>query len=185
MFPHRLGQDWVPAKPREPGDLPEGLWPDRALLWRGGGGCQHRSAGGSESGPVHFPAVWGTDGRLPALTRIPVLLAKLQALLPPSCLESPLPPSLQRRTSAPGSLQDTEACTRYSQQRWRLRPHFHPAYIPSSIIERENLRDGPRRAKLRVCSLSPVETYKKHLAFIIIVVDVIMIIRHWHWCPVK
>ena len=64
----RPGQDWVLAESWEPGDLPEGLWLDRALLWRGGGGREPRTAGGSEPGPVHLPTAGGTHGRLPALT---------------------------------------------------------------------------------------------------------------------
>lgn len=68
MCPFRSGQDWVSAEPREPGNLPEGLWPDRTLLWRGGGGCQPGSAGGPKSRPVPLPAAGRTHGGFSALT---------------------------------------------------------------------------------------------------------------------
>lgn len=68
VHPCRPGQDRVPAEPREPGDLPEGLRPDRTLLRRGGGGRQPGSTGGPESRPVCLPATGRTHGGFPALT---------------------------------------------------------------------------------------------------------------------
>lgn len=63
----RSRQVGVPAGPREPGNLPEGLRPDRALLqhWRRGpvSGSRRRSAAAA----VPLPAVRGPDGRLPAI----------------------------------------------------------------------------------------------------------------------
>lgn len=63
----RSGQAGVPAGPREPGNLSESFRPDRALLqhWRrglvSGSGCRPAAAA------VPLPAVWGPDGRLPAI----------------------------------------------------------------------------------------------------------------------
>lgn len=68
MHPFRPGQDRVPAEPREPGDLSEGLRPDWTLLRCGGGGCKPGSTGGPESRPVCLPTTGRTHGGFPALT---------------------------------------------------------------------------------------------------------------------
>lgn len=69
----RSGQVGVPAGSRKPGNLPESLWPDRALLqhWRRGpvSGSRRRSAAAA----VPLPAVRGPDGRLPAIMLNPSL----------------------------------------------------------------------------------------------------------------
>ena len=72
-YPCRPGQNRVPAEPREPGDLPEGLRPNRTLLWSGGGGRQPGPPGGPHPGPVPVPAAGGTHGGVPALTSHPGL----------------------------------------------------------------------------------------------------------------
>ncbi len=67
FFLLRSGQVGVPAGPREPGNLPEGLRPDRALLqhWRRGpvSGSRRRFAAAA----VPLPAVRSSDGGLPAI----------------------------------------------------------------------------------------------------------------------
>ncbi len=63
----RSGQVGVPAGPREPGNLPESLRPDRALLQHWGRGPVSGSCRRSAAAAVSLPAVRGSDGRLPAI----------------------------------------------------------------------------------------------------------------------
>lgn len=71
FYLYRSGQTGVPAEPWEPGNLPESLWPDWALLqhWRWGSifGSSRRPAAAA----VPLPAVRGPDGGLPAIMLIP------------------------------------------------------------------------------------------------------------------
>lgn len=63
----RSGQAGVPAGPREPGNLPESLRPDRALLQPRGRGPVSGPARRPAAAAVPLPAVRGPDGGLPAI----------------------------------------------------------------------------------------------------------------------
>lgn len=67
----RPRQDRVPAEPRQPRDLPEGLRPDRALLRGGRRGQQPRPPGGPGQPAVPLPPAGGPHGGLPALNPAP------------------------------------------------------------------------------------------------------------------
>lgn len=85
----RSGQAWVPARPPEPGNIPESLWSDRALLqhwgWRSISGPCRRSAAAA----VSLPAVWDPNGRIPA-----IMPPKLQDHLTTGHLSYSLPSAL-------------------------------------------------------------------------------------------
>ncbi len=66
----RVGQNRVPTESWKSGDLPESLWPHRALLWSRGRGCQSGTTGGWEPAAVSFPAAGGPHGGLPAITSL-------------------------------------------------------------------------------------------------------------------
>lgn len=64
---HRSGQVGVPAGPREPGNLSESLRPNRALLQHWRRRSVSCSCCWSAAAAVPVSAVWGPDGRLPAI----------------------------------------------------------------------------------------------------------------------
>lgn len=78
----RPWQDRVPPEPRQPGDLPEGLWPYRALLRGGRWGQQSSPSGGPGQPAVPFPPAGGPHGGLPAISQHP-LFFKIHHLPPP------------------------------------------------------------------------------------------------------
>lgn len=67
----RSWQDRVPPEPRQPGDLPEGFWPNRALLRGGRRGQQSSPSGGPGQPAVPFPPAGGPNGGLPAISQHP------------------------------------------------------------------------------------------------------------------